>query len=73
VVDFTKEWLAYLRLWLGICIAVVVSLIGWVARNDATEPLLRIVALGIAIALGVATLLIHRTIVHEIAVLTKEE
>lgn len=35
-IDKTKEWIGYLKLWLGIFVVTLISLIGWLVSNYET-------------------------------------
>lgn len=66
--DLAKEQIAYLKLWLGIMVAVGISLTGWLLANFQSAAVLLIVAdivaLGCIFAGGYA---IHRRIETRIA------
>jgi hypothetical protein len=67
--DFTKERLAYLRLWLGIYVALFASLFGWAVRTYPQARPLPILAgvLGGVVAFMAAV--VNRRIVAALAAL----
>jgi uncharacterized membrane protein len=66
-IDSAKERVAYLKVWLGIFVVTIISLIGWLVSNYATAKLLLVVLDIVAILiLIVAILLTHREINRKI-------
>jgi undecaprenyl pyrophosphate phosphatase UppP len=62
-IDSVKERVAYLKVWLGIFVVTIISLIGWLVANYATAKLLLVVFDIVAILiLAAAILLTHREI-----------
>jgi undecaprenyl pyrophosphate phosphatase UppP len=62
-IDSVKERVAYLKVWLGIFVVTIISLIGWLVSNYATAKLLLVVFDIVAILiLAAAILLTHREI-----------
>jgi len=66
-IDSVKERVAYLKVWLGIFVVTIISLIGWLVSNYATAKLLLLVldVVAILILLG-AILLTHKEINRKI-------
>nr|VFJ44601.1 MAG: hypothetical protein BECKFW1821A_GA0114235_100734 [Candidatus Kentron sp. FW]VFJ54176.1 MAG: hypothetical protein BECKFW1821B_GA0114236_101725 [Candidatus Kentron sp. FW] len=66
--DLAKEKIAYLKLWLGVMIAVELSLTGWVLMNFLSAHWL-LIAAGILVlaAIGFAGYIIHTRIEAKIA------
>ena len=68
--DRAKEQLAYLKLWLGILVATVISLTGWLISNFQTvHPVLVFAAVFALCILGYAGYRIHRRIEEKISLL----
>jgi uncharacterized membrane protein YfcA len=68
--DRAKEQIAYLKLWLGILVATVISLTGWLISNFQSVNWLLVVATGLALfIIGYAGYSIHRRIEEKIALL----
>jgi len=66
-IDSVKERVAYLKIWLGIFVVTIISLIGWLVSNYATAKLLLVVLDIVAILiLLVAILLTHKEINRKI-------
>jgi len=62
-IDRVKERVAYLKVWLGIFVVTIISLIGWLVSNYATAKVLLVVLDSVAILiLAVAILLTHKEI-----------
>ena len=70
--DKTKELISYFKLWLGIFIVTLFSLIGWFISNYESAKVVFVV-LGIlaVVALSVIIIFIHRTIYRKINELEK--
>lgn len=49
-VDLAKEQIAYLKLWLGIFVALLISLAGWLISNFQITNVLLVVASVLALA-----------------------
>ena len=65
--DFTKEQIAYLKVWLGILVVSDISLIGWLASNIASSSTILIVTVVIAaIAVTAGVVLLHKRIEQRI-------
>lgn len=65
--DLAKEQIAYLKLWLGILVAVVVSLTGWLISNFQSVHWLLVVATALALLIvSYAGYGIHRRIEEKI-------
>ncbi len=61
--DKIKERLNYLRLWLGIIVATLVSICGWLANNiDSGKYLILIIATIIVILMSVAVYYLNKLI-----------
>lgn len=68
--DLAKEQIAYLKLWLGILVAVVVSLTGWLVSNfETVHWLLAASATFALVIIGYAGYGIHRRIEAKIKLL----
>jgi hypothetical protein len=68
--DYTKERIAYLKLWLGILIATGISLMSWLLTNyDSALSLehLWAMAAGAFVAVVLACVFVHREINVKIA------
>jgi hypothetical protein len=66
-IDRVKERVAYLKVWLGIFVVTIISLIGWLVSNYATAKVLLVVLDSAAILiLAMAILLTHREINRKI-------
>jgi membrane protein YdbS with pleckstrin-like domain len=68
--DIAKENLAYMRLWLGLVLAILMALVGWLVNNATSQPWLFVAAAvsAVVIFLFVAWR-VHKHIVHKIALL----
>lgn len=66
--DFTKEQIAYLKVWLGIILVVTdISLVGWLASNIASTSTVLIATVVIAVVVTtVGVVLLHRRIEQRI-------
>jgi fatty-acid desaturase len=65
--DFTKEQIAYLKVWLGILVVTDISLVGWLASNIASASTILIATVIIAVAVTtVGVVLLHRRIEQRI-------
>ena len=65
--DFTKEQIAYLKVWLGILVVTDISLVGWLVSNIASASTILIAT--VVVAAIVATggiVLLHRRIEQRI-------
>lgn len=68
--DRAKEQIAYLKLWLGILVATIISLTGWLISNFQTVHWVLIIASILALlSIGFAGYSIHRRIEEKIALL----
>jgi len=66
-IDSVKERVAYLKIWLGIFVVTIISLIGWLVSNYATAKLLLVILDVVAILiLLVAIMLTHKEINRKI-------
>ncbi|HNO74778.1 hypothetical protein [Nitrosomonas mobilis] len=66
--DRTREQIAYLKLWLGMLIAALISLTGWLLSNFQTVHWLLVFAAVIALTiLGFAGYGMHRRIEEKMA------
>jgi len=66
--DRTREQIAYLKLWLGMLVAALISLTGWLISNFQTVHWLLVFAAVIALSiLGFAGYSMHRRIEEKIA------
>ncbi len=66
-IDSAKERVAYLKVWLGIFVVTIISLIGWLVSNYTTAKLLLVVLDVIAILILLAGILLtHREINRKI-------
>ena len=65
--DFTKEQIAYLKVWLGILVITDISLVGWLASNIASTSTVLIATVVIAVVVTtVGVVLLHRRIEQRI-------
>lgn len=65
--DFTKEQIAYLKVWLGILVVTDISLIGWLASNIASASIILVAAVVIAVVVTtVGIILLHGRIEQRI-------
>lgn len=68
--DKAKEQLAYLKLWLGILVAIVVSLTGWLISNFQTVHPILVFAAALALCIiGFTGYRLHKRIEEKIALL----
>jgi hypothetical protein len=68
--DLAKEQIAYLKLWLGILVAIIISLTGWLISNFQSVHWLLVFADAIALfIIGFAGYNIHRRIEEKITLL----
>ena len=68
--DRAKEQIAYLKLWLGILVATVISLTGWLISNfQLVHPVLIFAAVFSLFILSYAGYKIHRRIEEKILLL----
>jgi len=68
--DLAKEQIAYLKLWLGIMVAVGISLTGWLLSNFQSVDWILVLADIVALlAIGFGGYTIHNRIEAKIAVL----
>lgn len=68
--DFTKEQIAYLKVWLGILVVTDISLVGWLASNIASTSTILITTVVVAAAVAtVGVVLLHRRIEQRIETL----
>lgn len=69
-IDKAKEQIAYLKLWLGILVAIVVSLTGWLISNFQTVHQILVSAAALALCIiGFAGYHIHKRIEEKISLL----
>ncbi len=67
-VDLAKEQIAYLKLWLGIMVAVGISLTGWLLSNfQSAHWFLVLTDIGALVAIGFGGYAIHKRIEIKIA------
>jgi hypothetical protein len=72
VLDRTKELISYYKLWLGIFIVTLFTLISWFVTNYESAKLVLVVLDILAVvALSVTIIFIHRTIYKKINELEK--
>ena len=65
--DFTKEQIAYLKVWLGILVVTDISLVGWLASNIASASSILIFAVVIAVIVATTgVVFLHRRIEQRI-------
>ncbi|WP_029891096.1 hypothetical protein [Polycyclovorans algicola] len=65
--DFAKEQIAYLKVWLGILVVTDISLVGWLASSISTaQTALLLVGVVAAIIATLGIFLIHRRIARRI-------
>ncbi len=66
--DLAKEQIAYLKLWLGIMVAVGISLTGWLLSNfQSTHQLLVLADIAALIVICFGVYAIHKRIESKIA------
>lgn len=66
-IDSVKERVAYLKVWLGIFVVTIISLIGWLVSNYATAKLILVILDIVAILVLLVTILLtHREINRKI-------
>lgn len=72
-IDKVKEWIGYLKIWLGIQIALAVANITWMiehveelSSNGQSIQIRFILSIIFLTGISVSTFLTHRHIVHEI-------
>jgi len=69
-IDRAKEQIAYLKLWLGILVATIISLTGWLISNfQAVHQVLVFAAVFALLILGYAGYSIHKRIEEKIILL----
>ena len=62
-VDKIKERIAYLKLWLGIFVVILISLVGWLLSSYGAENLFLIILdIAASLILVIIVSLIHRAI-----------
>ncbi|MBI3344196.1 MAG: hypothetical protein HY028_04965 [Gammaproteobacteria bacterium] len=65
--DFTKEQIAYLKVWLGILVVTDISLVGWLASNIASTSTILTATVVIAVVVTTAGVaLLHKRIEQRI-------
>ena len=65
--DVAKEQIAYLKVWLGILVVTVISLLGWLASNlSRAEPVLLWAGVLAAVITTGGVFVIHRRIEQRI-------
>lgn len=65
--DFTKEQIAYLKVWLGILVVTDISLVGWLASSIASASTVLIAAVVLAaVVTTVGIVLLHQRIEQRI-------
>jgi|APLak6261667474_1056061.scaffolds.fasta_scaffold26094_1 hypothetical protein len=68
--DRAKEQIAYLKLWLGILVATIISLTGWLISNFQSVHWLLVFAAVLALSIiGFAGYSIHKRIEEKIALI----
>jgi pseudouridine-5'-phosphate glycosidase len=66
-VDFVKEQIAYLKVWLGILVVTDISLVGWLASNITSASTILIAAVVVASVIAtMGIVFLHRRIEQRI-------
>ncbi len=65
--DFAKEQIAYLKVWLGILVVTDISLLGWLASNIVkAETALLVAGIVATIVATVGVFVVHRRVARRI-------